>query len=548
MWDRQSVAVVGITLLAAFLRFFLIGDKSVWLDEAFSIWLARHPLTEMWGWLVRIDQHPPLYYTLLHIWVGLFGDLQGAVRGLSALCSTLTVPLFYAGVGRLIDRPTALVAAFLLAISPFHIYFAQEARMYSLLTLAVAAALYCVVRIMTDKDAPRRVWWGLAGSQAAAMLTHNTAAVYFPLALNLAIWMVYFNAEAQRRRGAEGKSAKNKKRDADDDETKDSADIYPCSSVSICVNQWLNFESGFWRRWLIFQGVALLLWSPWAWPFVVQSIGVDRQFWMQPPTGEMLWETLRSFSFAFQPDWLPFLAGWMALYLGLALLGVWHLRRTSSLGLFLSLLIVPILLALLVSLRRPIFAEHTLIWITLPYYALIGAGIRGAAGIPLLLHQRCGGAEKRVTRTRVQIGLLTVILFLSGLSLNNYYFWFQKEGWDEAAAYVAAHVQPDDLIVFHATWVQIPFDYYYHHYELETERRGLPVDLFDRGVLEPQMAESDVPYLRQLVGGRPRLWLIYSHDWYTDPERIIPRELARTLRETEQKEFNGIRVILYQVR
>jgi len=148
----------------------------------------------------------------------------------------------------------------------------------------------------------------------------------------------------------------------------------------------------------------------------------------------------------------------------------------------------------------------------------------------------------------VQIGLLAIVLLLSGLSLDGYYFWFQKEDWDKAAAYVAENVQPGDLIVFNATWVQIPFEYYYRHYDLDTELRGLPVDLFDRGVLEPLMAESDVPYLHRLVDARKRVWLVYSHDWYTDATKIIPREIGRTLRQMGRKRFTGLQVIRYEKR
>ena len=52
---------------------FQIASKGLWLDEAFSVWLGRQPLGQMLGWLLRIDQHPPLYYTLLHFWMYL-GD------------------------------------------------------------------------------------------------------------------------------------------------------------------------------------------------------------------------------------------------------------------------------------------------------------------------------------------------------------------------------------------------------------------------------------------------------------------------------------------
>jgi mannosyltransferase len=555
--NRIWLTLGGLTFLSALLRFYLIGAKTIWLDEAFSIWLARQPLWDMWGWLVRIDQHPPLYYTLLHGWIGLFGDLQGPVRGLSALCSTLAVPVFYAGVRRLTDRPTALIATFILAISPFHIRYAQEARMYGLLTLAVAVALYCVAVIVRERDAPRRVWWGLAVSQAAVMLTHNTAAVYFPVALNLAMLGIFLLAEAQRRRG-----------------------ISPIS-----VNPFNPFDrlrtpprhprsilrSEFARRWLIFQGIAVLLWSPWAWPFVVQSIGVDRQFWLWPPTFGTVWDTFRNFNFSFLSDDLPFQNGWMLLYTGLALLGYWRLRRSPAVWLLGSLLVVPIAIALLVSLRRPIFYDRTLIWITLPYYALIAAGIRAIGeGIgrkkeetqisPITQIAQKWKVVQNLRNLRllrnlrstvgflVQVGLLVTVLVLSGLSLNGYYFWFEKEGWDEAAAYVAENVEPEDLIVFNASWVQIPFEYYYRHFDLDTELRGLPVDLFDRGVLEPLMETSDIPRLHELVDGRDRVWLVYSHDWYTDATKIIPREMARALDEISRRRFNGLQVIRFQVR
>ena len=113
---------------------------------------------------------------------------------------------------------------------------------------------------------------------------------------------------------------------------------------------------------------------------------------------------------------------------------------------------------------------------------------------------------------------------------------------------MAENVQPDDLIVFNATWVQIPFEYYYRHYDLDTELRGLPVDLFDRGVLEPLMETSDIPHLHALVDGRLRLWLVYSHDWYTDATEIIPREIGRSLREVERRPFAGLEVIRYEAR
>ena len=76
----------------------------------------------------------------------------------------------------------------------------------------------------------------------------------------------------------------------------------------------------------------------------------------------------------------------------------------------------------------------------------------------------------------------------------------------------------------------IPFDYYFHRlYNYPVAEHGAPVDLFDRGTLEPKMAASDLPRLRALVWGHERVWLIYGHGWYTDPQGLIPPALEEEL-------------------
>jgi mannosyltransferase len=504
--ELPLLLLIGI---GAYLRFFQIGAKTVWLDEAFSIWIAHHTLPDLWSWLIRIDQHPPLYYSLLSFWQLMFGDLQGAVRALSALCSTLTLPVFYLAVQRFVDRPTALIATFILTISPIHIRYAQEARMYALLTLLVAVALWALARILMDDDhrPMRRTWLLLAGAQATVMLTHNTATVLFPVALNLAIggallWKYWQGG----------------------------------------VSSWpaLN-DTGFERRWLRSQGLALVLWLPWSIPFVIQSVVVGRKFWIPAPTLLRVYDVLHNFNLAFLADWMPLYPLWNLLYWLLALLGLIALRGAPARALFfLTLWLVPFLIELLVSLRRPIFYERTLLWTTLPYFLLIAVGIR-----------RFGSAEGEAlvwVRRPLQAALLAAMLFLSATGWIGYYFYFEKEEWAKAASYVAESVQPGDMIVFNATWVQLPFEYYFRHYNTTTELRGLPVDLFDRGELEPQMAEADIPQLEALAKTHQRLWLVYSHDWYTDPYKIIPRELGRLMRRTDHREFVGLQVMRYESR
>jgi uncharacterized membrane protein len=117
---NRSVRALPLILIIAVgvaLRLYLIADKSLWLDESFSIWMGRQPIGAMWRYLVQLDQHPPLYYTLLHFWMWL-GDGEAIVRSFSALWSILTLPVIYAIGARIGGRRLGFLAALILALSP----------------------------------------------------------------------------------------------------------------------------------------------------------------------------------------------------------------------------------------------------------------------------------------------------------------------------------------------------------------------------------------------------------------------------------------------
>jgi hypothetical protein len=345
----------------------------------------------------------------------------------------------------------------------------------------------------------------LALCQAAAMWTHNTAAVFLPLALNLPV----LGSAVYRR--------------------------WRAQPVSLpAVNR-----PGFVRAWLATQGVAFLLWLPWLGPFVRQARGVDQAFWIPAPDIDRIAETFQSFAFAhLYPSSVN--GALLLLYLVLAGLGLWTMRKQAAWAWFLaSLWLTPIVGELLVSLRRPIFYDRTLIWTTLAFYLLMALGIRS-------IGRRGRNVRLPGWAALTQVGLALLIAGVSVTALASSYRHFQKEGWADAAAHVAQAAAADDLILFHATWVQIPFEYYFRHYDRVVELRGAPSDLFDSGQLEPQMTPADLPRLEELIAGRSRVWLVYSHDWYTDPAGLIPQALEAVLDETARTEFPGLQIFEYR--
>ena len=98
--------------------------------------------------------------------------------------------------------------------------------------------------------------------------------------------------------------------------------------------------------------------------------------------------------------------------------------------------------------------------------------------------------------------------------------------------------------------MQIPFDYTFRNYEdqysLEVVKHGVPVDLFDSGIPEPKMTESDITRLNSLLSGRQTVWLVYSHNGYTDPMGLIPRTLAAQMKFIGERDFNDVRVQIYE--
>ena len=209
--NRRALLWVGTAMAGGLLlRLWQIAGEGLWIDEAFSIWIARQAVPAALSWLVRIDQHPPLYYVLLHLWLRL-GDGAATVRALSAIASTLNIPVIYALGRRLLGLKVGVVAAVVLALSPFHIRFAQEARMYALLSLNVSLSMLSLAYLLTDPrtssvplgrsllvclrgwlrpwrtpayrpsaDAVRTdlAWGGYVAFTAATVLTHNAAVLY----------------------------------------------------------------------------------------------------------------------------------------------------------------------------------------------------------------------------------------------------------------------------------------------------------------------------------------------------------------------------------
>ncbi|HEX7592964.1 MAG TPA: glycosyltransferase family 39 protein, partial [Anaerolineae bacterium] len=144
----HRILLAAITLGGFALRLVRLDFQPLWWDEGYSIFFATRDFRTMLE-RTAVDIHPPLYYALLQIWMAFAGTSQVAARLLSVVIGVAAIPLIYLLAIKLFaQRRVALIAALLLAVSPLHIYYSQEVRMYGLVTLLCLASVYLFVQLL----------------------------------------------------------------------------------------------------------------------------------------------------------------------------------------------------------------------------------------------------------------------------------------------------------------------------------------------------------------------------------------------------------------
>jgi hypothetical protein len=175
--------LVSVVAVAAGLRFWGLG-QSFWFDEfqsASVIVKGSHLVSNV----TKQEGTPPLYFMVLWGWTKFFGTGDWALRSLSAVIGTATVPFAYGAAHELTSsRRAARVAAALVAVNPMMVWFSQEVRAYVLLAFLAAVSLFFWARAYKRGDTFDFVLWGV--SSAAALTTHYFAAT---LVVPEALWL-----------------------------------------------------------------------------------------------------------------------------------------------------------------------------------------------------------------------------------------------------------------------------------------------------------------------------------------------------------------------
>ncbi len=158
---------------------FLINRRSMWLDEASSVYIASRDLSGMIHVLRHTDGVFTFYYGMLHAWLMMFGDSAISVRMLSVIFALSTLPIYYAITQRLFNRNIAFVSTLLLGTSFMFLRYSVETRAYSLELFLCTISLFYFLKARDEPRFTNYLFYALAAMLA---IYAHPLAILWPVA------------------------------------------------------------------------------------------------------------------------------------------------------------------------------------------------------------------------------------------------------------------------------------------------------------------------------------------------------------------------------
>jgi mannosyltransferase len=493
----RSRWILTLVLLVAFgLRLYALSDKEMWYDEAFAVLYAeKDPGSIVYGTITPVegaaaDIHPLLYYFFLHAWMGI-GQSPFVVRFPSVVLGLVSICLVFRIARELFDARAGLLATILAAISPFHIWYSQEARMYSLLCMLSLLSVYLFVK--ASKSGEWRHWIGFGLATGAALYAHNLAFLII-VALDLAVLL--------------------------------------CRRWDVL------------RQLIVAQLVSLLLFLPWLLLVPGQFAKVRQAYWIPRPGPTELVRTLIVFNFNLPgPTWaLPFTLFFSLLLLALTLYrllrpaGAAAGRGSWATNLCLSLSFMPVLTMFAISQIKAVYVERALLASALLYYVTVARAM----------------LRSRLPRVIVASLIPIPLLLLTSLSYQYNYADFPRSPFREANSYLRERYVAGDVIVHDNKLSFFPSHYYDRGLDQEYvgDAPGTPTDTLALPTQEVLglLAEPNMP---AAADDAERVWFVVfqraldeakelgepnpNHAWLEDHYRL-----------TDTIECGDLRILLYE--
>ena len=501
-WRVTRLQLVAcLTVLALALRLTDLGMRALWLDEAFSAWFSDRSFTYLWHVLPTYEAHPPFFYSVLKIWRSIVGPGHAAMRGLSVLFGTLTVPAIMA-IGFELERhsPTgrpllrAGLAGFLGACSPMLMVIGQEARPYPMLAFAYSLAILAVLRLIRGfRDGGAGSWasWLFLGFTVEWTLWSHALGFLYGACLGLALLPLWLSSP-NRARILRGLGTG----------TLIAAIYLPCLLM-------MSHRAGDWAtNWLEWQ------------PSVLLQLLV---FYTVPVEALTIASAIAALA--------------MALLIKRALASTWVSQGWNSERTMLLLWLGPPMMAALISaLYEPVFLARTLSGTLIPAYLMISGGIA----------RTDDARERRIITSAICITLVPTALTLATRQ--------STERWDLLSEYLSSNVAATDQVWLYPADSALPLGAVGR--AVPGKLRAIPQPFPTLGFKGPIRAGwpavvSVTPQQAARFAGDaalkdvPVIWLVTRQSGIFDPKDDMPRALAKVRRPGRLQEWGYINVRPY---
>ena len=494
---RRTSAVfavlLALLLLGFGLRMYKLGVQSFWYDEGNSARIAERSVPLIIAGAAG-DIHPPLYYLALHYWRAAAGDSETALRMLSVVSGVLLIAVAALLARDLLNPLTGLAAAALVALSPFAVYYSQEARMYELLALQASVTTWALVRLASPRPAS-----ATARTFAAGLYVLGTAA---------GLYTQY---------------------------------AYPFVMVAqgVCVVIWLaGGGSAHWRSLLVYallNVAAIDLFIPWL-PIAVRQIA---SWGVAPQTYQLAQAALDAYRWLVVGRTLDLGQATLPLTAisALALAGLLSGEHWRARVFLLVLALLPFILLFAFKLYREAYLKFLLVCAA-PWLILAAHGIANAATAAAnWLFKWRQSLPHRLAIRPVAAAILTVAAALTMQpSLNNLYNnpAYARDDYRGIARMIESGAQPGDAVLLDAPNQWEVFTYYH--------RRGAPaIPLAYRPVSDNAVASQMQPIVAQYT----RLFVLYYGERESDPGGLFERWLAQHAYKADEQWVGNIRLVVY---
>lgn len=486
-----------LVVIGAFVRLRGISKESLWLDEAFSVFMSHLGIGEIIQ-ATSVDNHPPLYYIILRAWTTIFGSSETDVRMLSFLFGIALIPLTYILGKRLFSGKVGIMGALFVTFSPILVWYSQEARSYTMLAFLCMLSLWSLIE--------------------AVLHTRERFWIVFVLSSVLSFYIHYF------------------------------AFVFAALEAFVFFLLWKRKDGKIFRQAAVAGIASIILYIPWI--LKIAGGGLDKSALFWAVTSKDSWRLALEQLVGGNPN--SSLTQWtipttyetigMIVVPGMLLVGLWIAivrKEVKQYSVLLAFAIMPGVIAYwLTNHYSPMFHTRFFIY-SVPFLFL--AVSYAVANLVFLVPEE--HRRKMFFVVAIFVFLIPAsILVLMNATLDFNSTRLDKEDWRGVALYLQENAKKGDVVTTDPRYFLIPLSYYFNQtsfvneFSFETSD-GAPVRAVGNDLLLNQELDNALP---KLLGNADRVWVATTY-WDGDIDKWMNGHYDKG----PEKDFSQLRLFLY---